>query len=198
MLEHLFGSKTRLRLLRVFFRNPEKVFFVRELARLVEGQVNAIRRELALLIEATLVKEIDSPTTNSGAPGEGLRKYYALNSDSVIYPELYALLLKGQLFGEQQLTHDIQAKFPEIKFLLVTGQFTGDARAQSDLLVVGKVKEQSLAKLIESSEHSFGFPIRYTVLTEREFADRREIMDKFLYSLFEATHVVVVDNLAQK
>ena len=32
-----------------FFHSPERAFYVRELARLVEGQLNAIRRELANL-----------------------------------------------------------------------------------------------------------------------------------------------------
>jgi len=58
MLEHLFGSKTRVNLLRALFRQPDRVFYVRELARLLEVQINAIRRELELLGEMGLIKEI--------------------------------------------------------------------------------------------------------------------------------------------
>ncbi|MDO8509770.1 MAG: ArsR family transcriptional regulator, partial [bacterium] len=49
MLEHLFGSTTRVKLLQIFFSSPDRAYFMRELARLVEVQLNAIRRELANL-----------------------------------------------------------------------------------------------------------------------------------------------------
>ncbi|EKD67137.1 MAG: hypothetical protein ACD_48C00582G0001, partial [uncultured bacterium] len=40
-----------------------------------------------------------------------------------------------------------------------------------------------------------GFPIRYTILTEDELYERRHMMDKFIYSIFEAKHMRVVDEL---
>ena len=50
-------------------------------------------------------------------------------------------------------------------------------------------------KLIEDYEKEFGFNIRYTVMAEEEFADRRYVMDKFLYALFEADHLKVINDL---
>ena len=54
MLEHLFGSKTRVRLLRLFLHHPEEAFFVRELARKTHFQMNAVRRELENLVDSSL------------------------------------------------------------------------------------------------------------------------------------------------
>lgn len=197
MLEHLFGSKTRLKLLRLFFRNPKKAFFVRELTRLLDTQINAVRRELSLLIDSGLVIESDTPIQPQGTkktkPGATLRKYYLLNTDSIIYSELDALLAKGQLMGEQQMMNEIQKKVGDIDLFLLTGRFTMSPNASSDLLLVGDIEDEILAKIVAQYEKDFGFDIRYTVMTKDEYFDRQHVMDKFLYSLFENKHVVVVD-----
>ena len=56
MLEHIFGSKTRVNLLSTFYNNPDKQFFVRELTRIVKGQINSIRRELTNLKKIGLIE----------------------------------------------------------------------------------------------------------------------------------------------
>ncbi len=199
MLEHLFGSKTRLKLLRLFFRDPEKSYFVREITRLLDTQINAVRRELGLLIEAGIVREIDKEIDpahgHAGPIGESLRKYYSLNKESILYSELQALLIKAQILGEQQFVKEVQEKAGDISLLLLTGRFTGDKHAPTDLLIVGKIHERVLGKLITDHEKEFGFEIRYTVMAPQEFHDRRHIMDKFLYGVFEAKHMKVVDTL---
>ena len=193
MLEHLFGSKTRLRLLKFFFRDPQKVYYVRELTRLLDSQINAIRRELELLARAGLVVErkVNGPATG----GAALRKYYGLNTESILYPELQALLLKAQAMGEEKFVVDLKEKAGDVRLLLLTGRFTGDKRAASDVLLVGAIKEAGVERVIKNFEGEFGAVINYTMMTEKEFRDRRQVMDKFLYSLFEAKHVLAVDKL---
>jgi len=56
MLEQLFGSKSRVKILRVFFNNPEESFFVRELTRLTKTHLNSIRRELKNLYKLGILK----------------------------------------------------------------------------------------------------------------------------------------------
>jgi len=196
MLEYLFGSKTRLKLLRLFFRDPLASFYVRELTRLLDIQINAVRRELELLIQSGLVKEIEQAhPVDSGKAGVNLRKYYALNTESILYPEMHALLIKAQVLGEQKLVNEIQEKGGDIVFFLMTGKFTNEKRAKTDMLLVGKLKEQTIAKIIARYEKEFGFEILYTTMSEQEFFDRRHMMDKFLFSLFEGEHVKVANRL---
>ena len=74
MIEYLFGSKTRLKLLQIFYGEPEARFFVRELSRLTDTQINAIRRELSNLVATTVIRE-DADTGEKAAR----RKFYSLN-----------------------------------------------------------------------------------------------------------------------
>ncbi|MBT3539454.1 hypothetical protein HOF40_01415 [Candidatus Parcubacteria bacterium] len=200
MLEQLFGSKTRLKILRVFFREPGQSFFVRELSRQVGVQINAVRRELDLLLRLDIIqekeeKEKKAEDTDSGKAGAGLRKYYQLNSESIIYSELQALLLKDNIIGQKEFIKELEQKSGDVKLLVLTGEFTGTTKAPTDILIVGKIKPRSLSKIIEQYEKELGFDIRYTVMSDDEFADRRYVMDKFVYGVFEADHLKVVNKL---
>ena len=54
MIEQLFGSKTRVKLLQLFLANPGRSFYVRELTRKIDEQINSVRRELSNLMELSL------------------------------------------------------------------------------------------------------------------------------------------------
>lgn len=191
MLEHLFGSKTRVKVLRAFFRDGQEKYYVRELTRLLDVQINAVRRELAILMKVGLVKEVEDGKKRTARQ----RKYYTLNKESLLYPEMHALLMKAKLLEEQHFIKLLQDKAGKLDILLLTGRFTGDKKVPSDILLVGDIKEKAVANLIAKYEKEFGFDIRYTMFSTKEFADRRHIMDKFLYQLFEAKHMKIIDTL---
>ena len=202
MLEQLFGSKTRFRILRTFFAHPERSFFVRELSRAINIQLNAVRRELELLVNIGLVKEGDPSSRDSVSlrgkdygQGVSLRKYYALDLQSLIYPEVQALITKLQILGQQEMIKEIKEKGGEIKLLLLSGQFTNDREAPSDLLAVGKLKEKTIVNIISKHEKDLGFEVRFTMMTEAEFKERRQMMDKFIFALFEANNAKVINEL---
>lgn len=197
MLEQLFGSKTRARLLKAFFMKPDTAFFVRELSRTIDAQINAVRRELDLLQKIGIIKIEDKPsqkTVESNAKsGASLRKYYRINPESIVYSEMHALVLKEKVLGEEQFVKDIEKKGGAITLLILTGAFTGRSDVDTDVLIVGDLKERNLAKLMDQYESEFGFEIRYTTMTTQEFVDRRYVMDKFLYSIFDGKHHKVIN-----
>ncbi|MBU2508877.1 hypothetical protein KKE33_00630, partial [Patescibacteria group bacterium] len=96
MLEHLFGSKTRVKLLTLFLHNPDSLFFVRELTRLIDTQINAVRRELENLVELGLINEADKESTEDKRPGLK-RKYYTMNQDFPLMQEIRVLITKAHV-----------------------------------------------------------------------------------------------------
>src|SRR3989344_3956851 len=198
MLEQLFGSKTRVKLLHIFFHSPERAFYVRELARLVEGQLNAIRRELANLEKVGLIMpiSIEKVEVPEGV-GTGRSKYYKLDMSCLLYIEMKDLLFKAQMLYERELIELLKAKAGKVKVLLFTGCFTDARDAETDILLVGEIKPLSVARLIAEFEKKLGKSLRYTIMTQKEWNDRREIGDKFLYSIFEGKHIIALDELSQ-
>lgn len=194
MLEHLFGSKTRLRLLRLFFTHPETAYFVREMAREVKSQINAVRRELAHLVDAGII-EIVTPNvtlTSLEDAGANRRVWYRLCERSLYYDELRALLLKSESVGQRQFTDDLLKAFPEMQVLLLTGQFVRESEAPTDMLCVGDMDPKRLGRAIKKYEEDLGGPIRYTHFTSQEYHERQQVVDRFLFSLFEAPHILIL------
>jgi len=192
MLEHLFGSKTRVKLLQLFFRYPERAFFVRELSRLSNTQLNSVRRELANLESCDIVVRSDGKQKNDSV-GTQRSKFFRLNTGSLLFGELKALLIKTQVLEEQEFINQIKTKSGNVSFFLLTGLFTNVDSVGTDILLVGTIKEQTVARLIKEYEKNSGNSVRYTIMSDKEFEERREIGDVFLYAVLESRHVTIAD-----
>lgn len=197
MLEQLFGSKTRVKLLHMFFQFPDRSFYVREVARLADVQLNAVRRELSNLekLELIIPIPINELADSAENVGTGRSKYYRLNGACLLFFEMKSLLLKAQMLQEQELVELLKEKAGKLKMLLLTGGFTGANDIETDVLMVGEVRPMVVSKIISEFEKNLGKSIRYTIMGEKEFMERREIGDKFLYSIFEGKHMAIIDEL---
>lgn len=193
MLEHFFGSKTRLKLLKVFFRSPDRSFYVRELARAINTQLNAVRREISNLLKLRIIRISTAQDSQGEEMGTERSKYYQVDELSPLFAELRALLTKSEVLEEQQLVEEIKNKGGKIKLFLLTGIFTGEKDITTDIMIVGRLKPLILSKIIRRYENDLGKTIRYTFMTEEEFKDRRHIGDKFVFAILEAKHVFVVN-----
>ena len=193
MFEHLFGSKTRLKILRLFFNSPETPFYVRELVRLSGAQLNSVRRELGNLEKIGIIKPL-SKTAEPDQKNSARSKFYLLNPECPFFYELKDLLSKIQMAEEKEILEEIKEKAGNLKLFLLTGLFTQAEKTETDILIVGVVKPMILDKLMQKFEKLLGKEIRYTVMSEVEFADRREIGDRFVYTLLDAKHFTVVSD----
>ncbi len=195
MLEHLFGSLTRIKLLRLFYGNQERAYFVRELSRAIEIQLNAVRRELANLEEIGIIKQTEYGQSKEEEAGTERSKYYKINTGFFLHEELGALLEKTQLLEERNFIDLLKKRAGDIKMMILTGFFTNATEVGTDILFVGDIKVMAVAKAIRDFEKFLNHAVRYTILDEKEFSERREIGDRFLYSIFEAKHIFAVDEL---
>ncbi len=182
MLEHLFGSRTRLKLLRLFLLHPEEQFFVREICRRIGEQLNSVRRELANLERLTIIETASAKK----------KRYYRLNVKCVLYHELKALIVKARLALEADLLQKLK-RTGSISYLVLTGMFTGLDEAKTDILIVGRVNRQKLTPLIRRLQENFDRDIRYTVMSKKEFDYRRDITDRFLFDILENKNVTLID-----
>jgi len=184
MLEKLFGSKTRTKLLKLFLSSSDKTFYVRELTRLINERLNSVRRELLNLEKFGLIKTVS----------RGQKKFYFLNNDFLLIDELKALFVKARMLLERSLISKVEA-LKGIKYLALTGYFVKDESQEIDLLIVGNISKTKLESIIKNMEKNFDQEFRYTFLTTQEFKYRKQITDKFLYNILNSKKIVVVDKL---
>ena len=200
MIEQLFGSKTRVKLLQLFYSNPNRSFYVREIIRKIDEQINSVRRELANLLNVGIIV---SDTNNN-------RLYYEVNQSFEHYDPL------RQIFGQPSKataasgkTSTATGKKPisvaglpdqdkikslgNVELALFTGQFTRDDRSGVDFLIVGDVNQNALQKYISDLESQEGKDVRYAHISSQEFEYRRQIKDRFITTVLESKKQVLVD-----
>ena len=197
MLEHLFGSKTRVKLLRLFLGSPATPFYVRELARKADAQIHAIRRELENLEHLGIIRGSDAGTdvaTVEDGFRVRMRRYYCLDEEFSLVNELRSLILKSQFLLEHEFKRRVR-KLGAMRYFALLGMFVGVADAPTDLIIVGQLNRNRLARLMKQFERQIGHTIKYTVLTEREFRYRWDVGDRFLYDIFEGKKISVIDEL---
>ena len=189
MIEQLFGSKTRVKLLQLFFSNPNRSFYVREITRKIDEQINSVRRELANLLSIGILA---SDTNNN-------RLYYEVNQKYEYYKQLAAIFGSGKVGKTDKVTIEEESGEVTIKSLgnvelaLYTGQFTRDESSGIDLLIVGDINQTKLGKFISELEAKEGKEIRYTVLTNDEFRYRQQVKDRFLSNVLASKKQILVD-----
>lgn len=192
-VEQLFGSKVRARLLRLFFENPKEKFFVRELERRIGSHIHAIRRELQNLETLGIITAAED-TAAEGKKTKQSRRYYTVRGESELFPELQNLFLKFHLFIEKGFAKKAAAE-GTIAYLALTGSFVGAHDFPTDLVMVGTIDRTAARRLIRSFETELGRQVNYTLLTIKEFEERRRMTDRFLYGLLEQKKIVLIDRL---
>lgn len=192
-VEQLFGSKTRVRLLGLFLENPEQSFFVRELTRKIDAQLNSVRRELQNLVEVGLVVEHRAETSRGKALAER-KKFYAVNTNFLLFHDLRNLFRKIQILLKQSFVQEIKTR-GDVDLLIFTGRFVDNPNVQTDILIVGGIDQKFLQKVVSDFEAELGYEINYTLMPREEFNYRRQITDRFLFAILEGEKVVMIDKL---
>ena len=188
MLESLFGSKSRVKILSIFLLNPANNYYLRQLARDLKLQVDSVRREIQNLQNLGLLKEV--PGNGSELKGE---KYYRLNPSFILFAEIKALILKAQALYGQEFLDDLHAIcVPED--LVLSGLFVGEPELPIDLLVVAKVNRTKFLELVKKLEQRLGREINFTLLEEKDWLYRIEIADVFIYRTLKSAHLTLLNN----
>jgi|SRR5665213_2709259 len=202
MIEQLFGSKTRVKLLILFYSNPNRAFYVREITRKVDEQINSVRRELANLLNIGI---ITSESNNN-------RLYYEVSQDYEYYRAL-SLMFGGktskvskkktaksedkdeedEVTVEHRLADEVRA-LGRVELAFLTGVFTRDPQAGIDLMIVGDVNQTKLNKFIADLEQEENKEVRYTVMPISNFKYRQQINDRFINSVLASKKQIIINS----
>lgn len=191
MIDALFGSKTRIKLLHLFLNNPGKSFYVREITRLIDEQINSVRRELANMMNVGIIK---SDTADN-------KLYYEVDQRYEYYIPLRAIFgndkdAETAIKEPKQSTLDWQSKLDEvggIRLAIMAGVFVAGSASKVDLLLVGNPAPAKVKAFIKTLEKKEGRELNYSILTYDEFYYRLSIRDKFITELTSSKHVVLRD-----
>ena len=157
MLDTLITSQTRVKLLLKFFLNPESKSYLRELAEEFGESTNAVRLELNRLAQAGLLTSAE----------EGRTKVYQANPRHPLFPEIQSMVRK--FTGIDQLIPQVLSQLGDVRSAFIVGDYAkGIDSGIIDLVLVGRVYQSYLQKLIDKVEPLIRRKIRFLTLSEDE------------------------------
>lgn len=188
MIDALFGSKTRVKLLHLFLNNPGKAFYVREITRLIDEQINSVRRELANMLDVGI---ITSDTADN-------KLYYEINQRYEYYVPFRAIFADEKVESTVSKTaqvdwHERLIELPGLRLAVIAGVLVKGSASGIDLLLVGDMPNAKVKNAIKEIERIEARELNYTVLTYDEFYYRLSVRDKFITEVLSGKHAVLHD-----
>lgn len=190
MIDALFGSKTRVKLLHLFLSNPGKSFYVREITRLIDEQINSVRRELANM---TTVGIVTSDTADN-------KLYYEVNQRYEYYVPLRAIFADEKIPAAQKESttkktwYDDLRALPGVRIAVLAGVLVRGSTSAVDVLVAGNINTTRLKKVIKTAETAEGRELNYVVLSYDDFYYRLSVRDRFITEIIAGKCITLVDD----
>ena len=186
MIDSLFGSKTRVKLLHLFLNNPEKSFYVREITRMIDEQINSVRRELANMVSVGIVQQdaIDN------------KLYYSVNEDYPYIKPLAAIFSDKNTEGAAGGVSwkDSLGRMRGLRLAIISGKLVVGSSSSVDLLLVGDdMSAVTIKNLVKKIEKDRKIEINYAVISYDDFYYRMSVKDRFIMDIIRNKHSVLVD-----
>jgi DNA-binding transcriptional ArsR family regulator len=176
--------KTRQGILAATLVQPQKAWFVSELARRMEVPSSSLQRELHDLTQAGILK----------SHRQGRMVYYQANTDSPVFSDLRGLLLKTVGLVDV-LADALKPLASKLVLAFVYGSIaSGQEQSDSDidLMIVGSASPSALALPLRRAREVLGREINPTVYSTAEFAKKRAANDHFLAQVLTKPKLVVL------
>ena len=200
LLEKLFESVSKVRILRLFMQNPEYNFIFSELVKRTNLNSGTVKKELKKLLNIDLIKTKIvriKPEQVSSKDKKSIRakkiKIYYINPSFELLKELHDLIIKSSITSKTKLSQRLK-KLGRIKLAIISGILINRDDSRADLLVVGdNIKKGALDSFLHQTESELGKHLQYTIMDTKEFKYRLDMYDRFLRDVLEGPHEKLIN-----
>lgn len=195
-IDALFGSKTRVKLLHLFMNNPDKSFYVREITRLIDEQINSVRRELSNMMNVGVVA---NDTVDN-------KLYYRVDKAYEFYEPFRAMFApqavksaskaakKSAKSDDSPAWQSELAALKGVRVAIAAGILVKGSASHVDLCVAGDVSPAKFKAVIAAVEQSEGREVNYSLMSYDEFYYRLSVRDRFIMEILTGKHQVITDS----
>ncbi len=182
----LFSSKVRIKLLDAFLSSPNARFYVWELQRKTSEDIKNIHQELQNLEGiGLLTSEV-----------QGNQKYYSVNENFFLYPELKAIIFKTT--GVLGLLKKALNKLEGIDVSFIYGSYAQGTESKSsdvDIFIIGNPDLTELNETIVGLEEQLDREINYMSFDREEFEMRKKNKEAFIMEVMEGHKIMLKGTL---
>lgn len=199
ILEKIFGSRAKLRLLKLFILNPDTVYDAPLIAARTHMPGASFARDLRLLLDVGFIKRSSKVVTVPAGKSKKLARKklngYLLVRDFPYLNELAELIASDTPLARERLVNGARS-IGRVDLLVIAGQLVGNPTEHVDLFIVGEgFKKTKIENLLGAMEADIGREIVYALMSTREFQYRFGMYDRFIKSLFDSSHEILINKL---
>ena len=183
MLEKLFTSKARVKILELLIFDPLSEFHLRDISRRVNVSAPYVRKEMDQLKKINLVKEVV----------KGNLKLYRINKDSPIIEDIKRIFIKTDSLGN--LLFEELSEISKINYALIYGSFARGEETENsdiDLLIVGSLDEEKLVPRIGEIEKRIAREVNYILWTPEEFKKKVKERQNLVFDIIDKPFIMLI------
>ncbi len=191
VLETLFSSRPRVKVIRNFLFQPNEKFPARDIAERTDVAVSTARTHARDLASIDFLKEGETESANGGKN----KTAWYLNKNSTLRKPLHDLIIQHQEFSIEDAGEELR-KVGDFSIVVLSGVFVGSDDRPVDILLAGEeVDKNKLDRSLAKIEQALGTELRYTLLSEEEFRYRQNVYDKLVRDVLDYPHHTIVDTM---
>lgn len=197
ILEKLFESVPKVRILRLFMCNSEARFALDEIASRSQVRKQTARTELNKLLKLGMIRKqvarVEVPVKKGRTPRIQKTTIYGLDSAFPFLNELRDLVVKSSVAPRNKILRQIKG-IGKVKLAVISGVFIQSDNSRTDLLLVGDgIHQRKLDRFLADTESELGKPVQHTVMETDEFQYRMDMYDRFLRDILEYPHEKIIN-----
>ncbi len=203
VLPKLFGSRERVKLLKLFLYNQDLFFSLVDIHKRTKFRTALAKRELELFEEIGFVsskKLIATPTGTANGKKKTTKpknpikgKVWQLSQDFFYLEHLRAMFNADFLASHDELAERFK-NCGKIKLVVLSGMFMQEGSARADLLIVGDdLRRNVIEGIISTIESELGRELVYAILDTRDYDYRLRTSDHFVRDIMDYPHRRLID-----
>lgn len=201
ILEKLFGSAGKVKLIKLFLMNPEASYDIKDASERAKVSIGTARTEISNLEKVGFLKthfyskEIKKQKDRTIVTTKKRVNGWTLDQRFPYIEAMESFLTNINPFRHKDIIEKV-SRAGKIQLLIISGIFIKYDDARADLLIVGdNLKLGQLENIVKVIESEIGKEIRYAVLETSEFKYRHSVFDKLIRDILDFPHEKIINKL---
>lgn len=201
ILEKLFGSAAKVKIIKLFLMNPEEAYDSAEVALKTKVSRTSARKEIIDLEKIGFIKQKPYTKESRRQKNRQIQTFRKRVVGWTLDPKFpYVAAMENFLASVNPFKHrdivDKISRIGKIQLLIISGVFIKYDEARADLLIVGdNLKLGMLENIVKIIESEIGKEIRYAVFETAEFNYRNSLFDKLVRDILDFPHEKIINKL---
>ncbi len=178
-------TKKQVQILEIFFNNPGKSYYFRQLARLLGVEPGVFQRDINNLVErGILTSEFQANT-----------RFFELNEKYPLYAEIRSIFFKT--VGAEGQLRALFAKNKNIQWAFIFGSYAKreeDALSDIDVMLIGQVNEKEFLLELKKIEKKLDREINYHIYSAIEWKKKKDDKNSFIREVAKKPKIFLVGN----